>query len=78
VIHVLVNPAGNAVFLPVAHLGQLPDRISNGFDTVAFDFTGYVNFLRRTTISDDLWHKTSGVLWMNFSGSTWRIDAVPW
>jgi len=46
-----------------------------GFDTGAFDFTGYVNFLKAHNHNATIvWHKDlPEYCGWNFSGSTWRM-----
>src|SRR5260370_936280 len=75
-----VDPAGNGVFLSGSHTwDDFQDTDTNvGSTPAAFDFTGYVNFLKahnhNVTI---LWHKDlPEYCGWNFSGSTWRM--APW
>jgi len=77
-----VNPAGNAVFLSGSHTwDDFQDTDTNvGSTPAAFDFTGFVNFLKahnhNVTI---LWHKDlPEYCGWNFSGSTWRMTPWPW
>jgi len=77
-----VDPSGNAVFLAGTHTwNDFQDTDTNvGSIPGAFDFTGYVNFLKahnhNATI---LWHKDlPEYCGWNFSGSTWRMTPWPW
>jgi hypothetical protein len=77
-----VNPAGNAVFLAGSHTwDDFQDTDTNvGSTPAAFDFNGYVNFLKahnhNVTI---LWRKDlPEYCGWNFSGSTWRMAPWPW
>ena len=77
-----VDPAGNAVFLAGSHTwDDFQDTDTNvGAAPAAFDFTGYVNFLKahnhNVTI---LWRKDlPEYCGWNFSGSTWRMGPWPW
>ena len=77
-----VDPAGNGVFLSGSHTwDDFQDTDTNvGSTPAAFDFTGYVNFLKahnqNVTI---LWHKDlPEYCGWNFSGSTWRMAPWPW
>ena len=77
-----VDPAGNAVFLSGSHTwDNFQDTDTNvGSTPGAFDFNGYVNFLKA--------HKQNAtILWRkdlpeycgwNFSGSIWRMGPWPW
>src|SRR5467141_2870252 len=77
-----VDPAGNAVFLSGSHTwDNFQDTDTNvGSTPGAFDFNGYVNFLKA--------HKQNAtILWRkdlpeycgwDFSGSTWRMGPWPW
>jgi len=77
-----VDPAGNAVFFSGSHTwDDFQDTDTNvGSTPGAFDFTGYVNFLKAH-------HHNMTILWRkdlpeycgwNFSGSTWRMGPWPW
>jgi len=77
-----VDPAGNAVFLSGSHTwDNFQDTDTNvGSTPGAFDFNGYVNFLKahqqNATI---LWRKDlPEYCGWDFSGSTWRMGPWPW